>query len=104
MYENDAWVNKSELYYVSQGSYACPMTISQASYVHSMTTTNLTSHASSFGDYQYSNTTAALTSSCEPSVGFFFSFGDFFSSSSIQASHYDNQNNSLQKSAAVLTK
>jgi hypothetical protein len=65
MYENDALGNKSELYYVSQGSYACPMTISQGSYV---TTTNLTSHAS----------TAALTSSCEPSVGFFFSFGDFF--------------------------
>ena len=40
-----------------------------------MTTTNLTSHAPSFGNYQYSITTAALTS-CEPSVGYFFSFGD----------------------------
>ena len=34
MYKIYAWGNKSELYYVSQGSYACPMTISQGSYVY----------------------------------------------------------------------
>ena len=81
LYKNDAWGNKSELNFVSLGFY-----------VYSMTTTKLTSHAPSLSNYEYSITTAALTS-CAPSLGFFFSVGHSFSSSSIQASYYDNQNN-----------
>jgi len=60
LYKNDAWKNKSELYFFSQGSS------------------------------EYSINTADLTS-CAPSLGYSFSLGNSFCSSSIQASYYDHQ-------------
>ena len=52
---------------------------------------NLTSRAPSSGYYEYSITSADVTS-CAPRFDYFFSFGNSFSSSSTQASYYDHQN------------
>jgi hypothetical protein len=66
LYNNDAWRNKSELYFFSQGSYAYSKPVdlynndawrnkselyffSQGSYAYSMTYAHLSSHAPSLG-------------------------------------------------------
>ena len=88
LYNNDAWRNKSELYFFSQGSYA-----------YSMTNAHFSSHAPSFGYYEYSIITADLTS-CAASLNTFEN--DVFQSQLSVAKPVDLYNNDAWRNKSEL--